>query len=135
MVKKFEVEDIAKILQIDHTGPNTAPLPCEKSQWVQWLVSMADNEKINISGEIIDDKITGYMVLVDNILPPVFSCCSLLYLWSPHSHRITMALVDAAMEWKEKIGAKNGIAVMPLNHSEKYMASFGGRLIANVYEF
>lgn len=135
MIKKFEVEDIVKIMQLEHTGENTAPLPCEKGEWVQWLVTQVDNPKLNIVGEIQEGKIKGYEVLINNVLPPVFYSCSLLYLWSPVDHRITHALVEAALEWKYEIGAKEGLAVMPLTHSEKYMESFGGILFAKIYRF
>lgn len=135
MIKKFESEDIAKILKLDHAGANITPLPCDKGQWVQWLMSMAQNEKIRILGEIEDGRVTGYIVLLDNVLPPVFNSCVILYIWSPDNHRTTHALADAAKEWKKEIKADTLAAMVSPDHTDKYMDAFGFKKIAHVYEW
>lgn len=132
MIKKFEVEDIAKILTLEDTLANH--FPCSRGEWVQWLISQADNPKINVIGDIVDNQIVGYMVLVNNVMPPVFNTCACLFVWSK-THRITLNLVAEGKLWKEAIGAQKGVIVVPLSHSEKYMQSFEGRLVANVFEF
>lgn len=132
MIKKLEVEDIAKIMHLDDNV--TDFFPCEKGEWVQWLIQNVDNPRIFIIGNIEDNQIIGYFVALNNLMPPVFDYISVIYLWSL-SHKITHTLIEAGKKWAIKNGVKRGLITVPNNHTKKYMASFDGHKIANVFEW
>ena len=67
MIKKFEVEDIAKILDCEDEIENY--FPCDRGEWIQWLMSIVDNPKYFIAG-VIEDGVVGYVVAVDNAVKP-----------------------------------------------------------------
>ena len=133
MIKKLKVEDIAKILHLDDNV--TDYFPCEKGEWVQWLVEKAEDPRVLVLGNIEDNKITGYFVALSNIIPPVFDYVSVIFIWSPFSHKTTLSLIDAGKKWTIEIGSKRGLITVPPDHTEKYMAAFGGKKIANVFEW
>jgi hypothetical protein len=139
MVRKMEVEDIAKIAFIeDHLETH---LTCEKGEWVQFLISQVDNPKLHIIGDI-DDKgiIKGYMVIVDNIMPPIFDSVVVLFVWTQAGalrcdRDVLRPLIKETQRWAREIGARRGIVSVPVAHSEKFMESVGGKKIAHVFEW
>lgn len=135
MIKTLDsVDEVIKILQTDDDVLEKL-MPCTKGEWVQFLCQNIDNPKFEILGEMKDNVLESYIVLIDSIIPPVFDSVVILYLFSPENHKTTRMLVEKGKEWAIKIGAKKGIISVPIDHSEKYMSVFGGEKIANVYEW
>lgn len=139
MVRKMEVEDIAKIAFIeDHLETH---LTCSKGEWVQWLIQNVDNPSMLIIGDFSDTgEIKGYMVLVNNVVPPVFNFVASLFTWTRDGNircdRDTVTALQAeASRWGKEIGARRGVATVPNTHNMKYMESLGGKLIASIYEW
>lgn len=139
MVRKMEVEDIAKIAFIeDHLETH---LTCEKGEWVQWLIQNVNNPSMLIIGDFTpDNEINGYMVLVNNVVPPVFNFIASLFTWTRDGNfrcdkDTVTALQAEASKWGREMGAKRGVATVPTMHSERYMNSLGGKMIASVYEW
>jgi len=139
MVRKLEVEDIAKILVIaDHLEDH---LTCTRGEWIQFLISQVDNPKMHIIGDVDENgDIRGYMVLVNNILPPIFDSVVVLFVWTQHGslccdRDIIRPLTSSARAWAKEIGAQRGVATIPITHNEQFMNSVGGKLMAHVYEW
>ncbi len=137
MIKIEEINKAEQIAQILHMGDLyfENAFPCEIGEWVQWLIQQIENPGIKIYGEIECDILSAYIVAMNSVMPPVFDSVAVLYLHSPHSHKITRALVEATKKWAIIVGAKRGLIPVPENHSGKYMESFGGKKIANIYEW
>jgi len=58
IIKKLEVEDIAKILWHNHDDSGKF----DKGQWIQFLMQHANNKNFLICGRIKDKKIDAYVV-------------------------------------------------------------------------
>ena len=131
MIKKLEAKDIVKLNHIDL--PN---LPCEKGQYIQFLMSRIEDPKMLIIGDVENDALKSYGVFVDNRLPPIFNNAVVIGIWTLN-HKDTIELIKAANEWAKKIGIETGIVSVPDNdkHNEKYMESLGGKKVAVIYEW
>jgi len=131
MIKDLTVEEITQILNIS----DESPLPCNKGQWVQWLVSQANNPKLKIAGKVNETgRLIAYIVILDNVIPPLFDNIVTLHIWTT-DHRDTHELAQVFTDWGRKIGAKRGLVSVPSDHTDKYMEIFGGKKIASVYEW
>ena len=103
MIKKLEVEEIAKIMQLDDEKL-TQGFPCEVGEWVQFLVQHVDNPNIFMMGEIEDDKLIGYFVAINAIAPPLNNSVSVLYSKTA-GKEINKAFLDALIDWSKEKGA------------------------------
>ena len=131
MIKDLTIEEITQILNI----PDESPLPCDKGQWVQWLVSQVENPKVKITGKVNDARrLIAYIVILDNIILPLFDNIVALHIWTM-DHRDTHELAQVFIDWGRKIGAKRGLASISLGHPDKYMEVFGGKKVASVFEW
>ena len=134
MLKKLQTpNDISILFDLDDDAGTQ--FPCDRSTWIQWLTEQAANPKIGIWAAIKNENVIGYLVMMDSVIPPLFDAAVVLYLWSPGSHKITRSLIEEAKNWTRIINAKRGLITVPENHDKKYMESFGGRKIANVFEW
>jgi len=65
MIRKMEVEDIAKILVTkDDDFKNL--FDCSVGEWVQFLVQNAGNDRFLMIGNTQDDKIDGYLIAINS---------------------------------------------------------------------
>ncbi len=134
MIKKLQTPDDVSIL-FNIIDDVEWQFPCDRSAWIQWLVEQIVNPKIGVWAAIEDDIVSGYLVMLDSIAPPISDSVVVLYLWSPQSHKITRLLIEEAKKWTQEIGAKRGLITVPESHNEKYIKSFGGKKIASVFEW
>ncbi len=79
MIKKLEPEDIAKLLIINDPNVEKA-LPCDKGTLMQWMMDNSANERILIIGEVQEEKLLSYCVVVDNNAPPISNSACILYM-------------------------------------------------------
>lgn len=134
MIKRLQTPDDIRIL-FNLNDDAEIQFPCDRSAWIQWLTEQAANPKIGIWAALKNEKATAYLVMMDGRFPPIFDSSVVLYLWSPINHKITRNLIEEAKKWTQEIGAKRGLITVPKSHDKKYMESFGGEKIANVFEW
>lgn len=134
MIKKLQTpDDISMLFTV--VDDVERQFPCDRSSWIQWLVEQISNPKIGVWAAIEDNIAAGYLVMLDSMAPPISDSVVVLYLWSPSSHKITRSLIEEAKKWAQTIGAKRGLITVPESHNEEYMKTFGGKKIANVFEW
>jgi len=97
MIRKFKVEDITRIMQMDDHVEDS--FPCDKGQWVQWLISIVNDPRYLVIGT---DK--SYLVAVDAVMPPVSNSVNIIFCFSKDGSVAKMK--DAVSEWAIKQGAK-----------------------------
>lgn len=104
MIKNLEVEEIAGIMQLEDDAMET--FPCEKGEWVQWLISNVENPGILIIGNIIDGEIKSYLVALDNVILPVSNQVEILFFYSDGDIDFNMTIRDMLNDWAREKGAK-----------------------------
>jgi len=131
MIKKLEANEIRQILDIK----DDLNIDCPRDQYVQSLMQKMADPKILIAG-IVDSegKLKCYMVLRNNIVPPVSWAVSVWDMWSP-SVKDRIALGEYGKGWAKELGAKCIVANTPNddNHSDEYMGLFGMSCIGKIY--
>ena len=103
MIKKLEVEDIAKIMYLED-DKLTEVFPCELGEWVQFLIQNADNPNIFMLGEKDGGELIGYFVAINAIALPVNNSVSVLYSKTA-GKEINKAFLDALIDWSKEKGA------------------------------
>ncbi len=78
MIKKLEAEDIAKILTLKDDDFKKV-INCELGQWVQFLMQNVENKEYFMMGEIEDNNLVGYIIMVDASLQPVSNSAHVFY--------------------------------------------------------
>jgi len=135
MIKQIKtIQEMTKIL-VTNDKLLEKTIPCSKGEWVQWLCQEIENPRIVVFADFENGKINAYVVILNNVMPPVFDAVSVLYLWSPSNHKTTRALIERSKEFAIKIGAIRGVISVPTDHTDKYIETFGGTKIANVFEW
>jgi len=102
-IKQLEVEEIAGILQLDDDA--TESFPCEKGEWVQWLISNMENPGVLIIGNIVDSGIKSYLVAVDSVMPPLSIQVNILFFYSSGDTDKNMEMINMLNDWARKRGA------------------------------
>ena len=107
MVRKLEVEDIVKILKLDDLDIEEF-FPCEKGEFVQWLISQADNPHIFIWGGVDDiNDLSGLIVVMNGVFKPISDVVSILYFKPSDDVEVNKELVYQLNIWaKEKKASK-----------------------------
>lgn len=115
--RKLDVEDIAKILNLDDPKL-TEVFPCEKGEWVQWLIQHIDNPGFFIRGVFEKDKLIGYLVAVNAFVPPINKAITVLYSKTA-GMEANHAVLDELIEWSKEKGAISidFITDNPIGHS------------------
>ena len=103
MIEKLKVEDIAGIMQLDDPDL-TGAFPCERGEWVQFLIQNVDNPNFFMMGEIEDGKLTGYFIAINAIAPPVNNSVSVLYSRTA-GKEINKDFLTALTGWAKEKGA------------------------------
>lgn len=105
MIKKLEVDDIAKILSLD--DPIEQIFPCDKGEWVQWLMQNIENPEILIIGRVSSDELDFYAVAVNYVLKPLSDSIGVI-LFSKGAET-NSHIREQIIEWGKKKGAKKVI--------------------------
>lgn len=115
--KKMEVEDIVKILKLDDPKL-TQVFPCEKGEWVQWLIQNVDNPGFFIRGVFEEDKLIGYLVAINAFVPPINKAITVLYSKTA-GMEANHAILDELIGWSKEKGAASidFITDNPIGHS------------------
>ena len=103
MIKKLEVEEIAGIMQLEDNV--TASFPCERGEWVQWLISNVENPKVLIIGNIVDGEINSYLVAVDSVRLPLSAQVHILFFYSRRDIDANIKIFDMLNDWARERGA------------------------------
>ena len=103
MIKKLDVEDIAGIMRLD--DGITESFPCERGEWVQWLISNIENPRVLIVGNIIDGEIKSYLVAVDGVRPPLSVQVHILFFYSRRDIDANIKIFDMLNDWARERGA------------------------------
>jgi len=128
-IKKLEVEEIAGIMQLEDNIAES--FPCEKGEWVQWLISNVENPRVLIIGNIIGGEIKSYLVALDNVFPPLSIQVNILFFYSRGDMEQNMEIINMLNNWAKKRGAKGVRGICQnIRVYEKYGAEqkaiFGG---------
>jgi len=102
-IKKLEVEEIAGIMQLKDNFMES--FPCEKGEWVQWLISNVENPRVLIVGNVIDGEIKSYLVALDNVIPPLSVQVHILFFYSGGDMEQNMAMINMLNNWAKEKGA------------------------------
>ena len=102
-IKQLNVEEIARIMQLEDNIEES--FPCEKGEWVQWLISNVDNPRVLIIGNIIDGEIKCYLVAMDNVVLPLSIQVNILFFYSRADMEQNMAIINMLKDWTKKRGA------------------------------
>ena len=98
-MKKYEVEDIVKIQRMnDHIEDH---FPCDKGEWVQWLISIVDHPKFLIIGNE-----TSYLVASNNIMRPVSDTIGIIFFHSKTPFEENIKIRDWVNEWALECGTR-----------------------------
>ena len=72
--------------------------PCDRGQWVQWLVSAVKSDDVFIAIETKQNKIKSYFVVANTVEPPICDYTNIIYAYckDPMSVSIFSKLI---IEW------------------------------------
>ncbi len=106
MIRKLEVEDIVKMMKLD--GLNIEKFfPCEKGEFIQWLVSQSENSNIFIYGNIeVDGRLNGFMVAANGAFKPISDVVSILYFKTSDDFEVNEKIKFELNNWAKEKGAK-----------------------------
>lgn len=103
MIKKLDVEEIAGIMRLDDGV--TESFPCDRGEWVQWLISNVENPRVLIVGNIIDGEINSYLVAVDSVRLPLSVQVHILFFYSRRDIDANIKIFDMLNDWARERGA------------------------------
>lgn len=126
MIKRLTTaEDISMLF--DLKDDSEIQFPCGRHAWMQWLTEQAANPKVGIWATVEQNQAIGYIVAIDNVMPPISDSVSLLYIWyswKPIKRKDTQNLIRTIEDWGREIGAKQVITV--LTESQSIHAKISG---------
>ena len=102
-IKKLEVEEIAGVLQLKDNVMKS--FPCDKGEWVQWLISNVENPGVLIIGNFIGGEIKSYLVALDNVRLPLSAHVNILFFYSGSDIDSNMEIRDMLNAWAREKGA------------------------------
>jgi hypothetical protein len=81
--------------------------PCDRGAWIQWLTRAVASEKTFCMQILEPDKsVSGYVVAVDQVMPPLSDCVFVLYSYSEKNFRDNERVLEALKAWAAGCGAK-----------------------------
>lgn len=85
----------------------TDGFPCSRGAWIQWLTRAVASEK-TFCVQILepDRSVSGYLVAVDQVKPPLSDCVFVLYSYSEKNFRTNERVLDALKAWSAERGAR-----------------------------
>jgi len=124
MIKRFDVDDIARILTFDDHIEDS--FPCDKGEWVQWLMGLVDDPRYLIIGA---EK--SYLVAVDTIQMPISDSVNIIFGYSKEGN--IPELIKEVKEWAKGRGAKRVLYVTNqkdlFNKYGKQFGVYGGWIL------
>jgi len=143
MIKRLQSpEELVPLFRVDHG--EDSELPCDLVEWVQFLVSVVTkridddttktklNERVAIFADINEGEIDAYIVVADNVNPPMMCSVMILYVWTRKSFLENVELLKTAEEWGVSRGAV--ISVGRTNMEEKLCNYYGYRTVSRLVE-
>ena len=113
MIKKLETaEELAGLLAVKDDVEKF--FPCSHGEWVQWLVGQADNSGLAVWASLDEqNKIDSYIVVVNNVRPPISRHLAILYVWSGLGADKNAAVLEEIKDWGKSMGAVSIRAIVP----------------------
>ena len=103
-IKKLDVEETAGIMQLKDNFMES--FPCDKGEWVQWLISNVENPEILIIGSVIGGEIKSYLVALDGVRLPLSVQVHILFFYSDGALDVNMEIRGMLNDWARAKGAK-----------------------------
>ena len=130
-VKKLETaEEIAKLLGVQDDVEDY--IPCSRGEWVQWLVSQAENERIGIWANLDGaDRINSYIVVFNNVEPPISNSLFIPYVWSVLGQEENEEVLAEVMRWGQERGAKK---IRAMTMEPEKLEKYGFNKVAEIVE-
>ncbi|MFH1623543.1 MAG: hypothetical protein ABID54_00115 [Pseudomonadota bacterium] len=129
-VKRLETaEEMAGLLAVKDDIEEYQP--CTHSEWVQWLVSQADNPKVAVWANFEENRIDSYIVVFDLVNLPLSDYLFISYAFSVLGEEQNSEVLQRVKEWAKSLGVKRITATTKL--AEELM-KYGFVKIADVVE-
>jgi len=105
MIRKIDSKDnIVQILEFQHDI--SCIMNCSIGEWAQVLMRIVENEKFLILGSYENDKLVGYIVLRNNISPPVSNNVRVVFAYLEKTSDEDMKeIVNVTTNWGKSINA------------------------------
>jgi len=100
MIKELEAKDIVQIM--DFTDPIEQIFPCDRGEWVQWLMQNLSHPEILIIGRV-EDKLISYAVIINQVFKPLSNVVSILFASDLAIE--DQEIKDQIISWAKKKGA------------------------------
>ena len=106
------VENIVELYSIKD-DPVQEVIGCECGEWIQWLVEQRKLKNDRIVTFIAKDEnsICGYIVICDEILPPISNVIFILYAYSNINFVENKELFGEIKDWAKEKGATTLMAI------------------------
>ena len=124
MIKRLDSSGIAQILKFNDRIEDY--FPCDKGEWVQWLMENVDNPRVLIIGNK-----DVYLVAVDAVMKPLSDFVSILFCYSEKGFDKNMEVKTMLDDWAKERGASGirficeDISVFS-KYGAKEKATYGG---------
>jgi len=129
-VKRLEtVEEIARLLVVKDDVE--AHKPCTHGEWVQWLVSQANNPKVAIWANFEEEIIDSYIVVFNMVNLPLSNHLLISYVFSVLGTEQNLDVLEEVKEWKKSLNAEKIIGTTKIAEPFK---KYGFVKIADVVE-
>ena len=104
MIKQLSSEDIPIILVYK---PDVSDIVnCTIGEWVQLLMRIVENENFLLLGAYKEGALTGYIVLRNNISPPVANNIRVIFAHLENVENEDMhEIINAMINWARSLGA------------------------------
>jgi len=128
-------EEIAPLLHFKDDAEKY--FPCDRGQWIQWLVGAINSEDVFVAIETKQEKIKSYFVVANTVEPPICDYVNIIYAYCTNPVSIA-TFAKLIIEWSLSKNAKRVVwwtaidAVAPVsdwNETNKFQR------IANVWQY
>jgi len=97
------VEDLVEILKLkDDTFDDI--FQCSVEEFVQFLIQNVDNERYYMMGHFVNNALSGYLIGVDSVFPPVNWSVNIIYYKSCFED--SKKVLEDLKEWGKEKGAQ-----------------------------
>jgi len=77
MIRKLEAKEIVQIM--DFTDPIEQIFPCDRGEWVQWLMQNSGHQEVLMIGRV-EDRLISYAVIINQVFKPLSNVVSILFV-------------------------------------------------------
>ena len=105
MIKKLEAKEIVQIL--DFSDPIEQIFPCDRGEWVQFLMQNFEHPEIFVIGRVDKDLLTAYAVVANMVGKPLSNAVSILFAseYAVGDEKIKESIIS----WAKEKGAQKVI--------------------------